>query len=61
MEFTDKELTIVADIIVGRYEALKELHTSHQTPKQTKADITVILSELQSVTDKLRPYYTGEE
>lgn len=58
-EFTPKELTLIANMVVGRYDSLVELSKSPTFPD--KKGIAKAIKAVKSVADKLRPYYTGED
>jgi len=61
LALTESEAENAANIVVGRYKALQEMHSSPTMPNQHKADITIAMNALQSIVDKFRPYYTEKD
>jgi len=61
LALTKSEAETAASIVVGRYKALQEMHSSPTMPNQHKADITIAMNALQSIVDKFRPYYTEKD
>lgn len=58
-EFTPKELTLIANMVVGRHDSLVELRDRPMFPD--KESIGKAIKAIKPVADKLRPYYTGKD
>lgn len=56
-DFTESELTDLANMLCGRVDALKEIAT-HKVPNA--ASLQKDIKALSTLDSKLRPYFTGK-
>lgn len=58
-DFTVREATLIANMVVGRYDSLVEM--SEWPNFADKKGVDKAIKELKSTADKLRPWYTAED
>lgn len=59
-EFTPKELTLIANMVVGRHDSLVEMQDKYPH-MHDRVGLGKAIKAIAPVTEKLRPYYTGED
>jgi hypothetical protein len=59
-DFTPKELTLIANMVVGRHDSLVEIRANSRFHTNDKG-LTKAINAIAPVAEKLRPWYTGED
>ena len=59
-EFTKRELTLIANMVVGRHDSLVEIKENSMFRTNDKG-LQKAITAIAPVAEKLRPYYTGED
>ena len=60
-DFTNKELETLAAFVCDRYDSMKDIVADPKVIESFKAGCRPVIKQLETLNDKLRPYYTGPQ